>query len=110
MDDLVVEDAELIAQAEALDLHHQEAVDRFLDLVLELASTEEFQLIALGEIDREASGVPGLRRGAATIEHSVADGFAALVSLGGPEISQDRVKRRPFRTDCGGQHQSASSP
>lgn len=58
VDDFIVEDAETVAQAKAVDLDFQQRINRFLDFVLDLARAEESQWVIISEKNGEASRVP----------------------------------------------------
>ncbi len=58
VDDFIVEDAETVAQAKAVDLDFQQRINRFLDFVLDLARAEESQWVIVSEKNGEASCVP----------------------------------------------------
>lgn len=58
IDDFVIEDAETVAQAKAVDLDFQQRINRFLDFVLDLARAEETQWVIVCQKNGEASCVP----------------------------------------------------
>ncbi|MNL23835.1 hypothetical protein D3C87_1452400 [compost metagenome] len=91
VDDPVVGDRELGLQAKAFDLDLEQRVDALLYLVLELAGAEEADPVVRRQEDREARGVPALRRGPSALQDAVAGRRL-------PEVPQRWIKRRRHRS------------
>ncbi|VXD05837.1 conserved hypothetical protein [Enterobacterales bacterium 8AC] len=58
IDDFIIEDAESVAQAKAVNLDFQQGINRFFDFVLNLTGAEETQRVIVSQKNSEASGVP----------------------------------------------------